>query len=70
MSRTRKDRLRGVMPERDGVILLRWSVGLGRFHKRRLSKARRRYARDRLAGRKGRYRGVAHWERECNWKAL
>ena len=40
--------------------------GMGRWYKRRLSKARRRYARQLI--RFGRGKSPANVETECNWK--
>lgn len=43
-----------------------WPRGLGRWMKRRLSKARRKYAKERLNGRKG--KEPSGIESEVNWK--
>jgi len=40
--------------------------GIGRWHKKRLSKARRRYARQLIWF--GRGKSPANYETECNWK--
>ncbi len=42
------------------------SERMGRYYKRRLSKARRKYAKEQLAGRRG--KEPVGIERECNYK--
>jgi hypothetical protein len=55
------------MKEFDESWKVRWSgEGIGRFWKRQLAKARRRYIKAVLRGEKGKY--PFRYERECNWK--
>jgi len=42
--------------------------GKGRYHKRRLSKARRAAARAICAGNRPRWGGLRNAETDCNWK--
>ena len=62
MSRTRKDDKDYYKNFPWLAMLFRWHRGQGKFWKRQLSKARRRSYKD------THQRGLARYERECNWK--
>ena len=59
----------------DGYKLMWGKAGKGRYCKRQLSKARRRYTREMIRGRfwldgvEPHPRTPLRWESECNWKA-